>query len=51
ARIINASAEIRKNPNWEDLIDDETERQHWSAMATEEFGTTPKDMEYLFAEL
>ncbi|KAJ2546247.1 hypothetical protein EV175_005672 [Coemansia sp. RSA 1933] len=49
-RIINASAEIRKSPNWKDLVDDETEHQCWSAMAAQKFGTTPKDMGYIFAE-
>ncbi|KAJ1783575.1 hypothetical protein LPJ59_006550, partial [Coemansia sp. RSA 2399] len=50
-RIINASAEVRKDPHWEDLVDDEEERQRWSDMAAEKFETTPEDMEFIFAEL
>ncbi|KAJ1885011.1 hypothetical protein LPJ81_006980, partial [Coemansia sp. IMI 209127] len=50
-RIINASAEVRKDTHWEELVDDEEERQRWSDMAAERFGTTPEDMEFIFAEL
>ncbi|KAJ1663464.1 hypothetical protein EV178_004942, partial [Coemansia sp. RSA 1646] len=44
-------AEIRKNPDWIALIDNEEERKRWSEMAAEKFGTTPTDMEYIFEEL
>ncbi|KAJ2216507.1 hypothetical protein EV179_001302 [Coemansia sp. RSA 487] len=50
-RITNSSAEIRKNPDWISLIDNEKERTRWSEMVAEELGTTPTDMEYIFEEL
>ncbi|KAJ2569686.1 hypothetical protein IW140_002940 [Coemansia sp. RSA 1813] len=49
--IIKSSAEIRKNPNWIDLVDNKEERQRWADLTAEEFGTKPTDMEYIFEKL
>ncbi|KAJ2660636.1 hypothetical protein IWW48_002845 [Coemansia sp. RSA 1200] len=50
-RIINASAEIRNDPDWAKYLDNKEKRQSWSDMCAERFKTTPHDIDYIFDEL
>ncbi|KAJ1726882.1 hypothetical protein LPJ72_006176 [Coemansia sp. Benny D160-2] len=50
-RIINASAEIRKDSDWTKHLGSKEKRQSWAEMSAEKFNTTPGDMDYIFNEL
>ncbi|KAJ2520249.1 hypothetical protein H4217_002179 [Coemansia sp. RSA 1939] len=50
-RIINASAEIRKDPDWAKHLGSKEKRQSWAEASAEKFNTTPGDMDYIFNEL
>ncbi|KAJ2657705.1 hypothetical protein IWW48_004386 [Coemansia sp. RSA 1200] len=50
-RIINASAEIRKDPGWVKHLSSKEKRQSWLETSAEKFNTTAGDMDYIFNEL
>ncbi|KAJ2514932.1 hypothetical protein GGI11_003917 [Coemansia sp. RSA 2049] len=50
-RIINASAEIRKDPDWTKHLSSKEKRQSWAETSAEKFNTTPGDMDFIFNEL
>ncbi|KAJ2513944.1 hypothetical protein GGI11_004253 [Coemansia sp. RSA 2049] len=50
-RIINASAEIRKDPDWTKHLGSKEKHQSWSETSAEKFNTTAGDMDYIFNEL
>ncbi|KAJ1732665.1 hypothetical protein LPJ72_003290 [Coemansia sp. Benny D160-2] len=50
-RIINASAEIRRDSDWIKHLGSKEKRQSWAETSAEKFNTTPGDMDFIFNEL